>query len=306
MHRSTFQIPHSKFLSSFVLCTLFFVFPFSAFAAELYFGVGQADANGVHEVTLILKATTPLNALEGTINVSPNTDVGEISDAGSPVQFWIERPHLSPAKDKITFSGIIPGGFSGEAPLFRIYTADPPSLFVIDKSLTRMLENDGLGTADLVRVGAPKPLPEQFALIKNEADKNPPQPFEVKAALLPTEHGESPSLVWNARDDESGITRHEIAYAPAHVDPNSPSLVWQSVTPPLSLSATQTDQFIYVKAIDRAGNVRIAEVSPEITKRGLVTPHSAFFFAILSIALASFFGVVLFVVLNKKKFSTRK
>ena len=275
---------------SFFYFLLFFVYYSSAFASEILFGVGATEADGSRDIAVLIRSTLAINALEGTVDVAPGGVVSGISDAGSPVQFWIERPHLSDIKDKITFSGIIPGGFSGEAALFHIHTKTPAAAFVINKKATRMLLNDGAGTPDQVAVGRAIHLPPQFVLKSGTEDTTPPKPFTPEKAILPSEGGDQPSVVFNAHDDESGIARYEIAYSSVAVDPNDPTLVWKTTTNPASLSAEQDKQFIYVKAIDRAGNMRIVDVSPSNNKRGLLTSQDAEFFAIISIVLALLCG----------------
>jgi hypothetical protein len=280
-------------LRAIVLCTLFL--PHFAVAAELSLGIGEKAADGSRDIVLLLQAGAPVNALEGTVNVPLNAELLDITDAGSPVQFWIERPHLSDTKDKITFSGIIPGGFSGEAALFHFRTKSDPTQFVIDKNATRILLNDGAGTADSMKVEAQRALPAQFILPRSVDDKSAPNPFTPEKAVLPTETGETPSLVFNAHDSESGIVRYEIAYSPVAVDPNDPSLVWESVSSPLLLHPANSKKFIYVKAIDRAGNFRIEEVSPSSSRSGLLLPRTVLFFGIISIVCAFVFGIMFFI-----------
>ncbi len=266
--------------------------PYFSSAAEISIGVGEAGADGSRDVAVLLHSGSPINALEGVVSVPANGEVFDISDAGSPVQFWIEHPHLSDAKDKITFSGIIPGGFSGEAVLFHIHTKADPVKFVIDKNATRMLLNDGAGTADVVKVGKEAPLPAQFVLVKSGDDKIAPSQFTPEKAILPTESGERESLVFNAHDNESGVVRYEIAYSPVPLDPNDPALVWESVSNPAPLLLEQSNKFIYVKAIDHAGNVRIAEVPPSERMSGLLMHNIILFFGILIIVCASMLSVI--------------
>lgn len=281
MYRSTFHIPYSIFAPT--LCLLSFVFAFPASAAELSIGVGAKAADGSHDVVVLVRAGSPVNALEGTLNVPPDAELVEITDAGSPVQFWIERPHLSDTKDKITFSGIIPGGFSGEGALFHIRTNASPIEFTIDKKTTRILLNDGAGTEEVLNLMPQRALPLKFVLIDSSADKTPPNPFTPIVTTLPTENGENPSVVFNAHDDGSGIARYEIAYSLTAVDPSDPSLVWEIVTNPTLLQPEQSNKFIYVKAIDHAGNVRVAEISPTSRLNNFFAYFGLHFFAILTV-----------------------
>jgi hypothetical protein len=299
MHRSIFHIPYSLFAFSLVFCTLFL--PHSAVAAEISIGVGVASADGSRDIAVLLRSSSPINALEGVVNVALNGEAVDINDAGSPVQFWIERPHLSDTKDKITFAGIIPGGFSGEAVLFYIHTKADPSQFVIDKDALRLLLNDGLGTAEHAVITAEKPLPARFVRKRSVDDNIAPNPFAPTKALLPTESGDTESLVFTAHDNESGVERYEISYSPVSVDPSDPSLVWESVSNPFPLQPSQSKKFIYVKAIDRAGNIRIAEVSPSSRISGLLMHNIMLFFGTISIVCVFVLSVLFFLKRRSKQ-----
>ncbi len=276
------------------LCTFYLLFTSTAFASELSLGVDERGADGTRDIAVLLRSTSPINALEGALLVPANAQIIDISDAGSPVQFWIEHPRLSDTKDKILFSGIIPGGFSGEAALFHIRTNADPTKFIIDKKAMRLLLNDGAGTSDSVKLGAEKPLPVQFVLHGSADDKTAPNPFTPQRALLPTESGERESLVFTAHDDASGVLRYEIAYSPVAVDPSDPSLLWTPVDNPVPLESAQSNKFIYVKAIDHAGNIRIAEVPPTPYTSGLLRHPILLFFGILSVACVCIYCVSFF------------
>lgn len=284
---------------SLLFCTLYFLFcalffPYSVLASEVSIGVGAVEADGSRDIAVLIHSGAPVNALEGALLIPAGAEIIDITDASSPVQFWIERPHLSDTKDKITFAGIIPGGFSGEAALFHFHTKADPTKFTIDKSAMRILLNDGAGTTDPIKVTAERSLPAQFLLHNIGEDKVAPHPFTPERALLPTENGDAESLVFTAHDDESGVVRYEIAYSLVAIDPNDPTLVWESTNNPSLIQSTQSNKFIYVKAIDRAGNVRIAEVPPSLHTSGLLVHSILFFFAILSIVCAFVYGVWFF------------
>lgn len=281
-------------LRAIVLCALYFASCFVAMAAEISLGIGVTETDGSRDIALLLRSTSPINALEGAISVAIGGEVLDITDAGSPVQFWIERPHLSETKDKITFSGIIPGGFSGEAVLFYIHTKADSTQFSINKDALRLLLNDGLGTSDHVALKPERPLPVQFVLAQSADDKTAPNPFTPTKAFLPTESGDTESLVFTARDNESGVEKYEIAYSPVSVDPNDPSLIWESVSNPSPILPEQSKKFIYVKAIDHAGNVRIAEVPPTPRISGLLLRNIVLFFGIISIVCALVLSVLFF------------
>lgn len=90
--------------------------PLYVVAANLSFG---GDSRSFHvgeirEVDVLLDAEgTSLNVVAGTILFSSEMlSVDRIETDGSPVDIWIERPTVS-SSGAITWSGMIPGGWSG-------------------------------------------------------------------------------------------------------------------------------------------------------------------------------------------------
>jgi hypothetical protein len=150
-------------------------------------------------------------------------------------------------------------------------------------------------------ITAEKPLPARFVRKRSVDDNIAPNPFAPTKALLPTESGDTESLVFTAHDNESGVERYEIAYSPVSVDPSDPSLVWESVSNPFPLQPSQSKKFIYVKAIDRAGNIRIAEVSPSSRISGLLMHNIMLFFGTISIVCVFVLSVLFFLKRRSKQ-----
>lgn len=292
MKNEIYKKQHVAFL---ILGTLLLISPSLVFAAELSLGVGTPDASGMRDIAVILRTTAALNALEGKVTIPAGGIVEEVVDAGTPVQFWIVRPKVNDTKDAIVFSGIIPGGFAGEAALFHLRTKVDPKKLTIDKTATRLLINDGAGTPDTVKVNPPAPLPPQFALAPSSTDTTAPNPFVPQIATLPSAEGDRTLLVFNTHDDKSGVTRYEIAYAPTNVDPNDPALSWEKAESPTPLSSDKRMQYVYIKAIDGAGNARVAVVPPgSAQKSGLLPYRSLLFLSIIGTVIASLFCVMFF------------
>lgn len=54
-----------------------------------------------------------INAIEGKIEFPDGVEIKEINDGNSIINFWLEKPRIEDKK-YIVFSGIIPGGFTGD------------------------------------------------------------------------------------------------------------------------------------------------------------------------------------------------
>ena len=275
---STFLI---KFLAVFVL--LAGATPAYASSATVVYG--EPDASGVREYALIMQSKASVNAIEGIVHVEQGASATDINDAGSMVQFWITKPSQDTEKHTLNYAGIIPGGWSGEGVVMRWRSNAAPRAFVVDDTATHALLNDGAGTADALNIPASKPMPQQFALNK-EPDTIPPKPFTPEQVTLPTDIGEQPMVVFEAHDNETGVAHYEIAYADRVVDLDSPLLHWVSVVSPTPLPEQAKGAFVYIKAVDMAGNSRIAIMPPTGAPR---TNPIAIFIGIMSASIIGLF-----------------
>ena len=281
----------------FLFCALFFIFTPVAFAADFSFGVGEQQQDGTRDVALMLKADNPINALEGVIHIGGDVAVLGISDAKSMVQFWIKKPSMKAGENIVGYSGIIPGGFTGEGPVLYLSVKGDPKGLSIDKDLSQTLLNDGMGTKETVRILPPQPLLEEF-MLHVSTDKTPPQNFIPQIAMLPTESGDRLAVIFNTHDDQSGMAHYEIVYSSQALDPNDPTLLWKVTDSPSRIPDGVNAQFIYVKAIDRAGNARIAMLSNGNTQQRNFGALLALIFGIIALVVAT-------IVLGSRKYYAR-
>ena len=108
---------------TFILVLIISTFLFkteNAFASKLYFDVYKNDAEsslsqGDYLLRVILDTQgETINALDGKIILPKDiVEVKEIHDGNSSVNFWLQNP-IEKNKGEIEFSGITPGGVSGE------------------------------------------------------------------------------------------------------------------------------------------------------------------------------------------------
>jgi hypothetical protein len=248
-------------------------------ATELQLGI-----DGV-ETAVLLRSAVPINAVEGVLNVEQ--EPVDISVEGSLVQFWVERPKW---KDKeVRFSGIIPGGYAGTGVLFRIRSSDANNNISIDSELSRTLLNDGLGTEGTLFVPEPIPLPEDLRSAGGKSDVTPPPEFLPEITTIPTEEGEKRAIVFSVEDAGVGIDRYEIAFSKERIDPLTAALSWRSLENPYILNEAESRGFVYIRAIDKAGNSRYEVIPPELT----IFSNSQSVFGILGV-LAVVGAVVLY------------
>lgn len=89
-----------------------------------------------------------INAVEGVVVYPPSTlSLLEVRDGNSSVNFWVEEPKVSD-NGEVSFSGITPGGFSGNKSFLfsMLFEVASPVDGVISVNKIRLLKNDGRGT----------------------------------------------------------------------------------------------------------------------------------------------------------------
>jgi hypothetical protein len=213
-----------------------------------------------------------INAIEGKIMFSRNLlELKEIRDGDSIVNLWVERPSLK-EDGLIMFSGIIPGGF--ERMLSPYYEGSQPgkifSLIFISKGEgegTVNLENGKVLLHDGKGTEAKTSVQNLFVAIREDIrgdswvsprDTEPPEDFKPEIASDPNIFDGKYFLVFAAQDKGSGIDHYEVLEAR-----NKRQGMWKVAESSYVLKDQKLRSFIYVKAIDKAGNERIAVVEPK-------------------------------------------
>lgn len=264
----------------------FFFFLFSAVAGAASFSVKPQDLAAGKETAVVLSVDTEeqeINAVELRLKFSPDEFlIKGISDGNSIINLWIEKPKFSnpPAggqgKGEISFSGIIPGGFEGkDAELAKIVAVPKkPSEASFEISEAKVLLNDGDGTEAKLNLSNLK-FNVAEANLQPEAglpakDTEPPESFAPQIARDPNIFGGKYFLAFAAQDKGAGIDHYEIlevrqGYGIENYFPFTKYFrneSWVTAESPYFLADQKLQSRIYVKAVDKAGNARIAEVSP--------------------------------------------
>lgn len=208
-----------------------------------------------------------INALEGTLIFSGDgvAALQDVRDGGSAVPLWVRRPTPSP-DGSVAFAGVIPGGLSGERLLlFRaVIRAEKPGDAALSVDALRAFRNDGQGTALPIHViprtlqvaeGAPEPD------IAASRDTEPPEPFTPILTRDPLLADGSYALVFLAQDKGSGIDHYDVFETPRTITREA-DVAWKPAASPYALADQSLGSFVYVRAVDREGNERIARMEP--------------------------------------------
>jgi len=247
----------------------------SVFAATLYFADSGVRVNKGDEfivrVIVAVDDPMPINAVSGIISYSNNI-IGArvIRDGESFVPLWLEQPEIrehGKAAEHISFAGVIPGGFRG---LLRPFSGktEAGTLFSIifeakDVGEARIyadeidiLLHDGSGTSAEVTI-EPHSFPVYPAVDNaariTEEDTTPPTELFAEIASDSTIFGGQWFVAFYTTDKESGISYFEVKEGDGdYVRAESPYL----------LSDQTRATKVFVKAVDRAGNIRVQEIAP--------------------------------------------
>ena len=258
-----------KFIFIFLLSFFISFWPQSMIlAAEIFFE--QVKDTGLQSqlmTSVFINTEEALNAVEGkVIFPSELLELKEIKDGNSIVNFWLERPVAGKAGE-ITFSGVTPGGYKGAKRLIfsMIFWVKQEGEGIFQTRDARALLNDGEGTeANLKTLDLRFTAPKKEPVIKEPAleakDKARPETFTPEVGRDPAILDGKWFVVFAARDKDSGVAHYEIKetrYRTLGLFSK-----WISAESPFALRDQKLRSYIFVKAVDKAGNKRVIKIAP--------------------------------------------
>ena len=269
----------TKLIFIFLLSTLCFLLSPTAKAAKLYFQPAAVDLEPgrLAEAELMLDAQNEaINAVEAELLFDADfLELVSVREGGSIVSLWLNKPAVSCQDNlcRLSFSGVVPGGFQGvlkpydhnyyPGQIFKIFfKVKSDSSGQLDWPTGRVLLNDGLGTEAQLSL---TPLainfggtvqPNEALLIKDTAG---PGPFVPAVSQEPSIFSGKYFLAFLATDKGEGLDHYEVAETRSKAVPEKN---WNYAESPYLLVDQSLSRYIFVKAVDKAGNFRIAVVEP--------------------------------------------
>jgi len=220
-----------------------------------------------------------INTVEANLSFSQDVlEAVDFSKGNSILILWVKEPSIDQNKGEISFSGGIPGGYCGILPgepgkinlLGRIAfktkeLSEKKQAEVNFLEGSQVLLNDGLGTpAKLTTKGAvftilaeKLEIPEDEWKKELEKDNIPPEPFEIEVHQDPAIFEGKYFIIFSTTDKQTGIDYYEILETR-----DKRQEVWERGESPYLLTDQSLQSIIKVKAVDKAGNERIAEYLP--------------------------------------------
>lgn len=255
-------------------------------AARFFFsGSTHVGIGGVRTVDVFLDTEgQQVNALEGTVVLDgAAAKIIDVYTGGSILSFWLnDRAHTS---RQVPFTGIIPGGYLGTGFVLSLAVegVEDGDVTVSFEDL-RVLLHDGQGTETGVR-GEKVSVTTVEQLSGNPivyTDVTPPEWFEPIVIKSQEVFDNQSALIFAAQDKGFGISHYEVQESrDGALHPEE----WDQATSPYLLNDQQRRSTIYVKAVDRAGNIRIVAIAASPIGRAVllywILPLAAFVIIIL-------------------------
>ncbi len=270
----------------FIISALVLIFPAGLLAASFSIdGPEQTISDTLFKVDIFVNAPdTEINAVSGSITYSGDKlSLEDVKSGGSLISLWLEEPTLEQSfNGQLKFSGLIPGGYSGDkgylfSLIFKTIGASDNEKVAINLLTPTVLLNNGEGT-ELKTLSVSKILNvinkvENNEIIKSQAgralvyqespDRFPPEKFTPLIYNNRDKNGSNLYLAFLSEDKQSGISHYELAKSKTLTN-NYQRLAWTKVNSPHIIKASDTKQFIYLKAVDKQGNFQVAIINPTL------------------------------------------
>ena len=298
-----------RFLLTGMLMTFLMIFAGDARAVELSLtservevGIGQRMEVSVH----VDSEGEQVNAIEAVIDIPEGIVVESVRDGNALITFWAERPRAG--GDTIRFSGIIPGGWMGTEGYLFSFVIETISEGMQEFELqdVRVFLNDGKGTALTtsvqgltLSVDALVPVADILEAI---VDIEAPEEFTPHIAQDETVFEGKYFLAFATQDKASGIDHYEIVESKrALADIGDEG--WHIVTSPYRIADQTLRTNIYLRAVDKVGNIRVVVYEPEIRPEEKPPDQQAARTRIILLTLGLLFILVLliFITIGRSK-----
>jgi hypothetical protein len=295
MHKKTFSF-------GFIIATaLFFGVPISR-AAVLT--VNNPSQNGKVSIKIDTQGQY-VNAIEAHFSFNPQEfSIADVSDGGSIINLWVQKPTFSNDAGTLDLSGIIPGGSDEESGTVAIVSI-VPKITGITRGFrvlsANVLLNDGKGTPAALSVANNPFALEPLASVSSSLSAGTvmPDPFIPVIGRDPAIFNNQYFLVFATTDQSSGIDHYEVIEASHGTDEKTLSS-WQTAVSPYLLKDQALSSDIYVRAVDKAGNFRVVKIAAARTSTAR-RRWNAYLIAGLALLLALAVICIFFLRWRRKK-----
>jgi len=247
----------------------------AAQAARLYFEPQEREAGTMGEfaVALNLDAVDQINALSVAVAVPKNLTPVDTSDGNSIINLWLDKPNWDEFSRLLTFSGIIPGGFGGRGGRLLVMTfkVNQPGMarlgFNQEKTEVYLNGPDGERDRTILEEKEITVTAGKENLPLNLTDLEAPEPFIIQLSRDPNLFNNQWFIAFSTQDKGEGLANYEVCETYKIYIQDGETLpkderCWQKGESPYLLADQALRRYIFVKALDKRGNARIASLLP--------------------------------------------
>lgn len=272
-----------------------FSLAFPVHAARLYFEPSDVRY-GQGDTFIVSLRLDNEGECVNTVGVSIRYDVTALdaldySNGASLISLWVIKPTIDRNRGIIELAGGIPGGYCGrvvgDPGMSNIITElifnakrqttvgvqSATSTQIVITPQSKVLLNDGRGTPAsltvepvLVQIDKPGPVTVNEWASVIQGDSIPPETFSIKFITDDSLAEGRHVILFSTSDKQSGISHYEVFETDPHNGgyevSGEPSL-WRRSPSPYILRDQTLKSKILVKAVDKAGNERLAEYLPD-------------------------------------------
>lgn len=267
-------------------------------ATRLYFEPQSLSAGvgGEFKVAININTSDSINALNAAIAIPSSFKYTGYSDGNSLLNIFVDKPSFDSEKQILSFSGLIPRGFTGSGKLlvlnFSPKYSSNNSVFKFDRTNTYALSNsEDPKKVSLILSDLLIPVDSNATnTLKKIDDKDLPEYFEPVVSFDSKIFEGLPFVVFNTVDKKSGINHYEVS-----ISKSKSKYDWKEGVSPYVIKTEDVNKYIAVKAVDNDGNERIVFVNNNSTSD---IWHSSYLIVIILVTLVL---IVLAFYFSRKK-----
>lgn len=230
---------------------------------KIYFGEANITKSKIIIPVYIDTEGESVNAFDIKIKFSNNLIFRDFQEAGSIINFWIEKPNIQ--NNYLQFSGISIGGYIGKKGhlVNLIFEIKGDNALIEISPLSKVLLNDSLGTEAKLKTETKFLNISKLKLQEFIDDKFPPENFQIYLNREKEIFNGKYYIVFQTSDKQTGIAYYEVAEKQSFIKPDIKDLKFQKAESPYILKDQTLRSYIFVKAIDKVGNERIEYLKPK-------------------------------------------
>lgn len=252
----------------FVLFFLFFSVHYTQ-AADFFIGeeINDLGLGQVFKTDIFINTESEnLNTFSAKVLFSDNLSLKNVYSGSSIISFWIKKPELS-EDGSLTFSGIIPGGYMGhEGFLFslELEAVNAGQAFIlIDEA--QVFKHDGTGQAlSIDSKTFDFFIDQETSLLtyEKQVDQEPPEIFSVEIISDENIFDGQWVAIFDTHDKGLGLDYYMVKESRSRILGFFKK--WRIAESPLVLEDQARKSYLWIKAVDKAGNERVLIVPPTV------------------------------------------